>query len=147
MKFTLHLSPLNGGPFHCLPARSVELEPERIAISGDDCDLGLPGIDRAGKLSVIGNEFGALGAVVARCEQDAFDELCDKGLAGGLACDEPENEEEDEDITRLGNAGEPHDLTNAWIQQVELNPAQDIVLIVALAEAIGANATLLSEVR
>lgn len=146
MKHTLHLSPVNGGPFNCIPARSVELEPERIAVSGDSCDLRLPGDHGGGSLWVIGNEFGAIGAVVASHEQEAFDTLCDRGLAGGLACDEPETPEENEEVSRLGNAGEPHDLSNAWIQQVAFDSARDIAVIVSLARAIGAGATLLSEV-
>lgn len=144
MKHTLHLAPVNGGPFNCIPARSVELEDDRISICGESCGLAFPG-QSGGSLWVIGNEFGALGAVVAAHEQEAFDTLCDRGLAAGLACEEPENEEEAEDITRLGNAGEPHDLTNAWIQRVDLDPARDIQLIVALARADGANVTFLSQ--
>ena len=146
MKYTLHLAPVNRGPFHCLPARSVELEVDRISVFGDSCSLAFPGETSAGSLWVIGNEFGALGAVVARHEQEAFDTLCDRGLAGGLACDEPENEEEAEDITRLGNAGEPHDLTNAWIQRVNFDPSRDIKLIIALARADGAGVNFLSQV-
>lgn len=144
MKYTLHLAQVNRGPSN-LPARSVDLKDDRIAVTGSDCTLDLPGQQGTGRLWVIGNEFGALGAVVARHEQGAFDELCDKGLSRGLACDEPENEDESESVARLGNAGEPHDLTNAWIQQVHLDPARDIELIVALARADGACVNMLSE--
>lgn len=145
MKYTLHLAPVNGGPFHCLPGRSVELEDDRISVCGESCGLAFHG-QSGGSLWVIGNEFGALGAVVADHEQEAFDTLCDRGLAAGLACDEPKTPEEEEEITRLGNAGEPHDLTNAWIQRVDLDPARDIKLIVALAQADGAGVNFLSQV-
>lgn len=143
MKHTLHLKPVNGGPFNCLPAREVELSPEEILCN----DIRLPGESHSGgmKLFVIGNEFGSLGAVWAEHAQDAFDELCDAGLSDGLACEEPEpeDEESEEEITRLGNHGEPHDLTNAWIQEVDFDPARDIAVLLKLAEARGMGATTL----
>lgn len=134
MKTTLHLSPVNGGPFNCLPARSVELEDERILCN----DVSLPWERHPHnmRLWVIGNEFGALGAVWASNEQDAFDELVDADLGDGLLIDEADA---DEECARLGNAGEPANLDNAWIQLVRLDPAQDCRLLCRFAEARGAN--------
>lgn len=153
MKYTLHISPVNGGPFNCLPARSIELEDERIAATGADCSACYPGSShnmRDSSLYVIGNEFGALGAVWATNEQDALDELVNRDLAGGILVDQPQTEEqlkecEEMEYTQLGNAGEYCDLTHAWIQKVHFDPARDIELIVALAKAEGANVTFLSE--
>lgn len=149
MKRTLSLLPINRVAFSCLPAREVQLDDDRINVTGADCSLTLPGdsgVGGSGHLWVIGNEFGALGAVVARHEQDAFDQLCDCGFSDGLIVDEPETEEEREGLAFLGNAGEPHDLTNAWIQQVRIDPALDIELIVALARADGAGVNTLDKV-
>ena len=151
MKYTLHLAPVNGGPFSCLPARSVELEDERITATGADCSACYPGSGNSMRdsfLYVIGNEFGALGAVWATNDQDALDELVDRDLAGGiLVDDEPETDSEYEEngYSRLGNAGELCDLTNVWMQKVAFEPVRDIELIVALAKADGANVSFLSE--
>lgn len=134
MKTKLTLQPVNGGPFNCLPAREIELEDERILCN----DVRLP-CDRTNyhnvRLWVIGNEYGALCAVWASHEQDAFDAACDADLLAGLAIDE---EDADEECARLGNAGEPHDLSNAWIQTVRLSGPEDWQLIARFAEARGA---------
>ncbi len=142
MKTILTLNPVNGGPFNCRPGHGIELEDERILCN----DVRLPH-DGANphnvRLWVIGNEFGVLCAVWASHEQDALDEACNAGLLSGLACDEPENEDEQDEVTRLGNAGEPHDLTYAWIQTVRLDGAKDWELIARFAEARGACADTL----
>lgn len=138
MKYTIHLKPVNGGPFNCLPAREVEVHAEDIACN----DIQLPWEPHAGnmKLWIIGNEFGVCGAVWAEYEQDAFDELCDQGLSDGLRTDDepPRAGEGKDEYAYLGNCGEIHDLTNAWIQQVSWKPERDYELIAALAEARGA---------
>lgn len=142
MKTTLSLNALNGGAFHCLSAREVELEDSRILCN----DVRLPhdttnyhGV----KLWVIGNEYGVLCAVWASHEQDALDEACDAGLLGGLAIEESDVDSDEEDgregVALLGNAGEPHDLTYCWMQTVRLNGPEDWKLIARLAEARGAN--------
>lgn len=152
MKHTLHLAPVNGGPFNCAPAREIELDADRIATTADSCGIRFPWESHPYnvRLFVIGNEYGACGAVWASNEQDAFDELCDRGLSAGLMLDEEDvakmDDDERESVTGLGNAGEPHNLDNAWIQVVAFDAARDIKLIVALAEARGANASLLCEV-
>lgn len=136
-KITLHLSPVNGGPFNCMPARAVELELKEILAN----DVALPGESSMSpfRLYVIGNEFGPCGAVWAENEQDAFDELCDAGLSAGLMV-EPKTDDEREECTYLGNAGEPHCLDYAWIQTVEFVPERDWKLLCAFAEARGMNA-------
>lgn len=138
MKHTLHLAPINGGPFNCLPARSIELKPERILANNVTFDGEYNPHNT--RLFVIGNEFGALGAVWADCDQDALDELVDAGLGNGLLVDEADA---DEDCARLGNAGEPANLDYAWIQTVDFQPARDWRLMVAFAEARGAAQTTL----
>ena len=133
MKTKLTLSPVNGGPFNCLPGREIELEDERILCN----DIHLPhdAFNYHGvRLWVIGNEYGALCAVWASHEQEAFDVACDAGMLAGLSCDE---EDEEEDVCRLGNAGEPHNLDNAWIQTVRLSGPDDWALIARFAEARG----------
>lgn len=138
MKVTLHLAPYDGGPFNCLPARTVELDTDHVICN----DVVLPDEfnPHGVRLWVIGNEFGAIGAVWANCLQDALDELVDSGLGGGLLCDEPTSPEEEEDITRLGNFGEPADLTYVWAQEVQFDPARDWKLLCSFAEARGEGA-------
>lgn len=140
MKFTLHTKAKDGGPFNCRPAGVYVLEGEHINISGADCSLGYPGSRFAGRLYVIGNEFGAIAAVTARHEQDALDQLIDSGLGDSFLVDpQPTHEEaEENEYAALGNAGEYCDLTYAWIAEVAFDVARDIDLIVAIAKAEGA---------
>ena len=149
-KLTLHLAPVNRGPFNCLPARPVELEPERIRIDCDDATPCIHPEDHGNaSLYVVGNEYGPMGAVWCRNEGDAIDALVNADLAGGILIDEDSlarmDEEEKEDVHYAGNAGEPVDLTHAWIQRVELDGARDWRLIAMLAEARGANVSHLGE--
>ena len=125
-----------------------ELKPEKI-LTNDVC-FPWEGHRSRPKLWLIGNEFGAIAAFWAGCESDALDELCDQGLSAGLsATDEPEDEEErdewEERITRLGNAGEPHNLDYLWMATVNLEEATP-ELLCKLAEARGANVDNLSEI-
>ena len=130
MKYTLTLR--QNLPFASNP-RFVELEDERILCN----NVRFPGEpDYGTRLWVVGNEYGALGAVWADCEQDALDELCDQGLSAGLMIEE---QDADEETTRLGNAGEPHDLTYAWMAEVDFSDTlANFGLLMALAEARGA---------
>lgn len=124
MKYTLHLA--NNS--------AVELEADRIMAD----NVVLPGDHphpHNMRLWVIGNEYGALGAVWASHEQDAFDQLVDAGLGEALLI---EPADETEESAHLGNAGEAADLDNAWMSTVVFDPARDIALIVALARADGA---------
>ena len=139
MKCTLHLKqnlPFAGNQ------RIVELEAERILCN----DIVLPGEHHPHnvRLWVIGNEYGALGAVWADCEQDALDELVDAGLGDGLLVDEKDAE----DCARLGNAGEPADLDSAWLAPVEWQweNGRDVALLLKLAEARGANVSTLDDI-
>ena len=137
MKTKLTLNSVNGGPFNCSPSREIELENDRILCNDvhlPHCRINYHNV----RLWVIGNEFGALCAVWASCEQDALDEACDAGMLDGLAIEEPKEGDEDEDVTRLGNASEPFDLTNCWMQMVRLDGPKDWELIARFAEAKGA---------
>lgn len=137
MKLTLHTKRnriTHGGP--------VELEPKRVLCN----DVMLPGDfnPHSVRLWVIGNEYGAIGAVWAGNEQDALDQLVDSGLGNGLLIDE---KDADEDSARLGNASEPANLDNAWMAEVEFIPARDWPLLCAFAEARGAANDTLDDVR
>jgi len=118
--------------------REVSLPDERI-LTNDvtlECDFN----PHNTRLWVIGNEFGALGAVWADCEQDALDELVDSDLGDGLLIDEADA---DEESARLGNASEPANLDYAWMATVKLDPAKDLKLMLAFAEARGAGQSTL----
>jgi hypothetical protein len=130
MKIKIKLLPVNGGAFNCLPAREIEIEAERVL--ANDVTLPWEFNPHNVRLWVIGNEFGALGAVWASHEQDALDTLVDENLGDSLIVEEADWSE---DGTRLGNAGEPCDLTNVWIQLADLT---DCRLLCAFAEARGA---------
>lgn len=138
-KINLSLLPVNGGPFNCLPAREVELAPERILTNNVILPWDFNSHDA--RLFVVGNEFGAVGAVWADHEQEALDELIDKGLGDSFLISEADQaeatEEEQEEWALLGNAGEPCNLDMAWVQVVRLDPAQDCLLLCLFAEARG----------
>lgn len=87
------------------------------------------------RLFVIGHEFGAMCAVWASHEQDAFDEACDAGFLEFLLAENQTSE--DDSLASFGNASELHDVTNVWIGEVEWEPARDIQLIVAMLKANG----------
>jgi hypothetical protein len=139
MKTKLFLSPVNGGPFNCLPAREVELDSARVLCN--DVTFPWEFNPYGTKLYVIGNEYGTICAVWANCEQEAFDAMVDEGLGDSFLVSEEDqkdaSEEEQEEWARLGNAGEPCNLDYAWIQGVRLNPALDCQLLCAFAEARG----------
>ena len=126
--FTLYLNRNQGASFD-----RVELAPERIL--ANDVHFAGEFNPYSVKLWVIGNEFGALGAVWASNEQDALDELVDADLGNGLLIEETDANEE---TARLGNAGEPACLDYAWMAPVSFEPARDIALMLCLAEARGA---------
>jgi len=121
--------------------RVYEVEPDRIALN----NVIFPGEYNPHKvrLWVLGNQFGVMGAVWADNMSDAFDELVDQDLGAGILVDEDDyDEDEREDLARLGNAGEPADMQYAWADTVKLAEA-DLKLIVALAEGRGAGADFL----
>lgn len=149
-KFTLHLASVDRGPFNCAPARLIELDAERIRM---DCADGTPKIHPEdhgnAALFVVGNEYGAMGAVWCLHDGDAIDALVDADLAGGILLDEDYvakmADDEREDVHYAGNGGEPVGLDYAWIQRVSLDGARDWRLIAAMAEARGANHDKLSD--
>lgn len=128
--FTLHIA-----PNRTCATPSVELPPERIL--ANDVTFAGEFNPHNVRLWVIGNEFGALGAVWASHEQDALDTLIDEDLGGGLLIDEADATE---DTARAGNASEPVNLNYAWMATVAFEPARDLPLLLALAEARGARA-------
>ena len=136
----LFLTAIDGGAFRCRPAESIEIGLDRIACN----DVTLPGEFNPHNVRpwAIGNEFGALGVVWATCEQYALDTLVDEGLGDGLLIDEADA---DEETARLGNAGEPADLDNAWISPVRLTWVEDAKLCAAFAEARGNGSNTLDE--
>ena len=91
------------------------------------------------RLWIIGHEFGAICAVWANCEQDAFDEMLNAGYEQFLV----ENPEDGEKYCYLGNAGELCNLDYAWIETVEFDLARDYRTLIALAEARGAGQSVL----
>lgn len=140
MKTKLHLCAVNGGPFNCKPAFDIELDNDRILCN--DVHLPWESHMRGGpKLYVIGNEFGAVCAVWADCEQEAFNEMVDSDLGDSFLVSEDDQkdatEAEQEEWERLGNADEPCDLTYAWIQVVGFDYLRDIQLLCRFAEARG----------
>ncbi len=144
MKMKLTLMAHDGGPFNCLPAREVELETDRILCN----DVTFPWEYNPHNIGlwIVGNEFGVLGAAWGN-EQDALDEMADADLLTSCANDEEhaEHAQDDEgqtecDCAYLGNASEPYDLTNVWMQRVDLN-ALDKKDCVILADARGRGQT------
>jgi hypothetical protein len=140
MKTKLTVLSVNRGPFFNLPSREVELTDDRILANDVRLPFGSNFHDVG--LWVIGNEFGAIGAVWASCEQDALDTLVDENLGESLLVDkadvEKADEAEHEEWAHLGNACEPADLTNVWIQRVRLDPKLDCELLCKFAYADGA---------
>ena len=131
---------------NCLHAREVQLSAERIVCN--DVTFPWERHPHNMRLWVIGNEYGALGAVWASHEQDAMDELVDQGLGEALLVGNADMDDEDSvDWTSLGNAGEPADLTNVWLQTVRLDPTKDSLLCIAFAEARGSGADTLDDVN
>lgn len=125
------------------------MAPERVL--ANDVSFPWEGHPHNMRLFLIGNEYGALAAVWADCDQDAFDEACDADLLAGLSCSDEDAEahargDTPEDVTLLGNAGEPFNLDHAWIRPVALDLEKDGRLLVAFAEARGAGYKTLEEV-
>lgn len=117
-----------------IDGNEVELSDERILCNDITFPWGYNPHNT--RLWLICNEYGALGAVWANCDQDALDELVDNDLGNGLLIDE---DDADEDCCRLGNAGEPANLDYCSIAVVRLDPALDCQLLCRFAEARGAN--------
>ena len=142
MKHTLILR--QSGPFASSP-RFAELEDSDILCN----NVVLPEEFHPYnvRLWVIGNEYGALCALWADCEQDALDELIDQGKGDSFLVSEETQkeatEEEREEWTGLGSASEPCDLSHAWLAPVEFEPARDWKVLCRFAEARGQNSDTL----
>lgn len=125
----------------------VELAPERIRCD----DVILPGEynPHHKRLWVTVARYGALGATWADNVQEALDELVDHDLAGNILVDEAHvasmDEAEQEELARLGNAGEPCDLTDVDVQEVVFKPERDWKLLCKFAEARGRGCDNLGE--
>lgn len=98
------------------------------------------------RLWIVGNEYGALCGVWASCEQDALDEGLNAGLLDSFLVDiedlEKMTEDEREELTPLGNAGEYCDLTYTWVEEV-IQAEQPIKFFIDFARADGAGQTTL----
>lgn len=83
------------------------------------------------RLWVIGHEYGPICALWASNEQDALDEMLDQGYEHFLVADEDLDEDLDREgfYTHLGNAGEPCDLSYAWIKPIVLDEKRDFRLL------------------
>lgn len=120
----------------------VALEPEKIM--ANNVILPWEFNPHNVRLWVIGHEFGAIGAVWADNEQDALDELVDHGLGECLLVQDPKLTEEDNDqYTPLGNAGELADLTYVWTAPVIFDFSRDCILLCMFAEARGSTISTL----
>lgn len=119
---------------------TVELAPEKI-MTGDIIFPWEFNPNNVG-LFIVFNEYGPLFAIWGE-EHEILDIAVDSNLLDRCLIDEKEfskmNEDEKEDITYLGNASEPFDITNINYKRVDLIK-QDIKLLCKLAEARGANA-------
>ena len=94
------------------------------------------------RLWLISNMHGYVAAVWSSCEQDALDEAVDADLMDSLAIDEADA---DEDTARLGNAGEPFDLTYCGVCALPQNE-MSVGILMAFAEARGAGVNTLDDV-
>lgn len=130
IQIKLTLNSVNGGYFSCMPAREIALSPDRILCN--NVILPWEFNPHAVRLWAIGNEYGAVCAVWAACEQDALDEMIDEGLGDSFLVEE--NTKEDTEYTYLGNAGEPCNLDHCWIQPVRLDEAKDCQLLCLFAK-------------
>lgn len=123
------------------PKTYLDLPPERILTN--DVTFAWEYNPHNIRLWLIGNEYGPIVALWAGNEQDSLDEMLDKGFEHFLVKD-PEPDPEGTRYTYLGNAGEPCDLTYAWLKPIlveEMGPE----LAVKLAQAREQNLDNLGE--
>lgn len=133
--FTAELPPTRVGPSGSCP---IKLKAEQILAN----DVHYPGDYNPHnvKLWVIGHVYGPVAMVWASCEQDALDEAWDKDLLKCFAVDAGEQTEDEatrESYAYLGNASEPADLTDCWMNTVPWESLPE-PLKLAFAEAKGA---------
>lgn len=124
---------------------TLELDEDRILCN----DVRLPWESNYHntRLWVIWNEFGAVCAVWADCEQDALDAMVDADLGNSFLVDagdvEKATEEERDEWAQLGNAGEYADLIYCGLAPVVFDESRDCRLLCAFAEARGNGQTTL----
>lgn len=130
----------------------VELSPDLIAMDG----AIFPGSFNPHKvrLWVLGDIFGAICAVWADCEQDAWDNACDAGFLDSYQIEEtdPDLKRNDEtgeetldnslELMLLGNASEPFAFDQAWTATAPWHK-QSLAVQICMAHAIGATADTL----
>ena len=92
-----------------------------------------------------------LGVVWAPNEQDALDTVVNEGLGDALIVNEvglsEMDEDEREELTSLGGAGELCDLSSVGCEPLDIDPCRDWALLCAFAEARGAGAATLDDLR
>lgn len=124
---------------HDNEGQAHELEEQDILLN----DVTMPGDYNPHnvRLWVIGYEYGPICALWASNEQDALDEMLDQGYEHFLVADEDFDEDLDTQghYTYLGNAGEPCDLSYAWIKPIVLDEKRDfrMLLDMYLASYLG----------
>ena len=125
----------------CINGNEYEIDDKRIMCN----DVSLPH-DRSNahgnRLWVIYNQFGPMGAVWARHEQDALDELVDRDLGDGILVDDTAENRANDEYCGLGNASEPCDLTYCGLSVVDFTNIP-IATYARFAEARGAGADTL----
>ena len=139
---TLRLKPLNRGSFFCLPAREIQIESQLVLCN----DITFPWEFNPHSIKpyAVSNEYGTLGVVWA-AEHEVLDVLVDAGLGNSLLIPESDmiSDDDNSDVVRLGNAGEPCNIDHVTIQEVELDELKDCKLLCLLAEARGDQSTTL----
>ena len=133
--FTLFLE--QGFPFANNP-RNVELQGDKVLTNNVILPRHIDAVKTYNphnvRLWVIGHELGALCAVWASHEQEAFDEACNAGMLDCLMSEDQDYD--DESLAALGDASELFDLGCAWIAPVEWQAERDIKLILAIVRAV-----------
>ena len=134
-------------PLHDKDGSQIEVAAERVSANGVTFPWEYN--PHRTRLWVLGNEYGPMGAVWADSMEEAFDELVDADLAAGILMDEDDaiaaEEEMGNEVTRLGNAGEPVELSNAWAWEAKFDLGRDCKVLCAFAEARGSNADTLDD--
>ena len=117
------------------PNAFIEVEPSRVLCN----DVVLPGERNPNhtRLWIVSAAFSNwptfLGAVWADNEQDALDTLVDEGLGEALLVEDEAvlamSDDEREELSYLGNAGEACDLTNVGLIPVKFSATRDKELL------------------
>ena len=122
--------------------REFELDPTDVLVNEDPMlpTHRSPYNPHNCRLWIIGHEYGPIVALWATCEQDALDEMLDRGYEHFLVQPEDIDPELEKDgfYAHIGNAGEPCDLSYAWIEEVVLDRDRDFEVCVAFAAAAAA---------